>query len=216
MEDSDTAKPYAACALCVSEDVLVPGRRDVRATLDRPKSPTTSGIVACPPHPEHGGHRADGRLTAISDALTERGLACLRFDYGPWTGGSGEQSDAAQAIEWLQAQYESVGLFGYSFGAAIAITVAPNQPVSAVSVLAPPAQVGDVTDIAQSLATIRHPVQVVYGSRDTTVEWTPVVEQARKMDATVVEVAGDHFFVGQFQVIAEPIAEFFTQQLLKP
>jgi len=79
----------------VSETVLIPGGRDVRATLDTAASDgggdaTGNGsradavVVACPPHPQQRGHRGDERLTAVSNALTDRGIDCLRFDYGDW------------------------------------------------------------------------------------------------------------------------------------
>ena len=75
----------------MSETVLIPGGRDVRATLDVAGSDGESGgdaaeddgasvdetaseavVVACPPHPQHGGNRGDGRLVAVSDALGRR------------------------------------------------------------------------------------------------------------------------------------------------
>lgn len=207
----DTTKPDGSLVGRVSEDVLLPGGREVRASLDRPSTATDRGVVACPPHPEHGGHRGDSRLAAVSDALTDQRIACLRFDYGPWTGGEHELQDAAQAVAWMEDEYDAVGLFGYSFGAAIALVTAASDSVVAVSVLAPPARVGDITTVAESLGAIQCPIQVVYGNRDTTVEWEPVVERARTMDGEVVELASDHFFIGQLTAIAEPVTEFFTR-----
>ncbi|MFB6303693.1 MAG: alpha/beta hydrolase, partial [Haloferacaceae archaeon] len=67
----------------MSEPVLVPGGRDVRATLDR-TGDADAAVVACPPHPQHGGHRGDERLVAVAERLTDAGVDCLRIDYGPW------------------------------------------------------------------------------------------------------------------------------------
>ncbi|RDZ92988.1 alpha/beta hydrolase, partial [Haloferax sp. Atlit-6N] len=88
----------------MTETILVPGGRDVRATLDRARGDgaddtddratrSDAVVVACPPHPQHQGHRGDGRLVAVSDALTARGVDCLRFDYGAWDEGYGERAD---------------------------------------------------------------------------------------------------------------------------
>jgi hypothetical protein len=54
---------------------------------------------------------------------------------------------------------------------------------------------------------------VVYGERDTTVDWEPVVERARELGLAVESVPGDHFFVGQTGQVASRIGEFLTAQL---
>jgi MFS family permease len=60
----------------------------------------------------------------VSSALTGRGLACLRFDYGPWDGGRGERTDVVNAIGWARERYDRVGCFGYSFGATVGLLAA--------------------------------------------------------------------------------------------
>ena len=155
----------------MGETVFLPGGRDARGTLDEAAPTDDTGaaaivnacVVACPPHPRHGGHRGDLRLRAVSDALVERGVDCLRVDYGPWDGGRGEhegersgasegragakrhasREDAINAVAWARARYDRVGLFGYSFGGTVAISAAAHgADVAAVSALAPPARVG--------------------------------------------------------------------------
>ena len=125
----------------MSERVRVPGPREVEATLDSPAEETTTHdacVVACPPHPQMGGKRTDARLTALGEYLAERGVACLRFDYGPWDEGTGERADAGNALDWAAERYGSVGLFGYSFGSAVALLVASERAdVRCVSALAP-------------------------------------------------------------------------------
>jgi len=77
----------------VSDTVLIPGGRDVRATLDTAASDGSRAdavVVACPPHPQQRGHRGDERLAAVSEAPADRGIDCLRFDYGDWDEGYGE------------------------------------------------------------------------------------------------------------------------------
>ncbi|MFB6169986.1 MAG: dienelactone hydrolase family protein [Haloarculaceae archaeon] len=195
----------------MSETVLVPGPREVRGTLDTPDA--RACVVACPPHPQMGGDRTDSRLRAVADALGEAGMACLRIDYGAWDEGRGETDDAERALAWAREEYESVGLFGYSFGGAVALLAAAGTDVDlrAVSVLAPagtPAD-GDL-DAAAAVDDVACPLQVVYGERDTTASWERVVERARERDCEVVALPADHFFVGTTDRAASAVAGFLA------
>ncbi|WP_049901075.1 alpha/beta hydrolase [Halococcus agarilyticus] len=201
-------------------DVVVPGGRDVRGTLDRPDgAPDESTdpelervVVACPPHPQDGGTRSDRRLVAVSDALRKRGVACLRFDYGNWDEGRGEQSDLKNAVQWAHEHADSVGLFGFSFGATMALCAAPDlEGLRAVSALAPD-RGHEGTDAVAALDGIDCPVQVLYAERDTTADWRPVVERARELDLAVTALSADHFFVGQAEKVAAAVVGFFDEE----
>ncbi|WP_121820449.1 CocE/NonD family hydrolase [Halostella salina] len=196
-------------------DVLVPGARDVRGTLDEPDGGATACVVACPPHPQHRGHRGDARLTAVGDALVDRGVACLRFDYGDWDEGYGEREDARNAVRWAADRYDGVALFGYSFGGAMALLAAASvdRPVVAVSTLAPAARLRDDLDAAGALEGLDCPAQVIFGTRDDTADPTPVVEVARERGDDVVELSADHFFVGKHDRIGGLVAEFLAAEL---
>ena len=210
----------------VGTAVLVPGARDVRATLDtaNERASADAVVVACPPHPQHRGTRSDSRLTPVSAALGEREIDCLRFDYGPWDEGRGECRDVRNACRWAIERYDSVGLFGYSFGATIALLAvwdataedAPEVP-SAVSVLAPDRIVeaghGADRDALRALDRIERPLQVVYGERDATVTWEPIVSCARERDLAVEALSADHFFVGQSRKAAARVASFLGSAL---
>lgn len=204
----------------MSEPILVPGGRDVRGTLDAADGEETDGeramgvVVACPPHPQHRGHRGDERLAAVSEALSARGVDSLRFDYGPWDEGYGECSDADNAVEWASERYDRVGLFGFSFGGAIALITAAGRPeVHAVSALAPAHRLNQDADAVEALSHLRCPVQVVYGARDDVVEWNRVVERAAELGHETVEFSTDHFFVGRAADAATVVAEFLAPHL---
>ncbi|MGQ4557072.1 alpha/beta hydrolase [Halobellus sp. GM3] len=127
----------------MDETIFLPDGRDARGTLDAAAADARRCVVACPPHPQHGGHRGDQRLRAVSEALNARGVDCLRFDYGAWDGGRGERTDALAGVQWARERYDRVGLFGFSFGGAVALSAgARGADVDAVSALAPPARVG--------------------------------------------------------------------------
>jgi alpha/beta superfamily hydrolase len=215
-------------------EVTVPGPRDVRATLDRPATTetdagpgaeTVAAVVACPPHPRMGGNRADGRLRAVASALAECGVACLRFDYGRWDEGRGERADAERAVVWARERYERVGLFGYSFGGGVAVLAAAaladdGAPVAALSTLAAAARLGEsgTVDVAAAIDDVDCPAQVVYGERDDTADWAPLVERARTLGSRygVVAVGADHHFIGQRERVGETVAGFLRNQLGAP
>lgn len=197
----------------MAERLRLSGSRDVRATLDGDDG--DSVVVACPPHPQMGGDRADPRLQAVSGALSERGVDCLRIDYGAWDEGRGEQADVHSAVAWGRERYAGVGVFGYSFGGAMTLlaTAAAREVPDAISALAPAATVGDGLDVAAAVADIECPIQVVYGERDTTADSEPVAEAARGRDGTVTALRADHFFVGQREKVAKLVAGFLADRL---
>jgi hypothetical protein len=192
------------------ETVLLPGGRRVEGTLEDPgeSGAARAVVVEAPPHPRFGGSRSNRLLRAVADALVERGLAAMRFDYGEWDDGRGERADVENAIRWGAERYDRVGAFGYSFGGAMVALAAGSvdRPLCGVSLLAPAAQVADF-DPFDTLAAIAAPLQVVYGSRDETAAWESIVEAARERGASVAQFEGDHFFVGQQAAIGESVAD---------
>lgn len=202
----------------MSETILLPGGRDARGTLDSAEDVSDDAdavVVACPPHPQHCGHRGDERLVAVSDALGTNGVDCLRFDYGPWDEGRGERTDATNAIRWARQRYDRVGVFGFSFGGAIALLAAAEYDhVAAVSALAPAGRLTvDGRDATWALDHLDVPVQGVYGVRDDTADWRPVVERAREHGYETVELGADHFFVGQAPKVGRTVSTFFDHHL---
>ncbi|WP_430503929.1 dienelactone hydrolase family protein [Haloparvum sp. PAK95] len=203
-----------------SDPVLVPGGRDVRGTLDHATAESEEAdrspacVVACPPHPQHRGHRGDERLRAVSDAVTDRGVDCLRFDYGDWDEGYGECTDADNAVGWALERYERVGLFGFSFGGTVALVTAAGRPeLRGVSALAPTAELNPDADAVAALDEIDCPVQLVVATRDTTADWEPVAERARALDCAVTELSTDHFFLGRTDEVGELVGDFLGSRL---
>ncbi|WP_123624538.1 alpha/beta hydrolase [Halorubrum sp. CSM-61] len=211
----------------MSDTVLIPGGRDVRASLDTAASDggdaagngsrADTVVVACPPHPQQRGHRGDERLTAVSDALTDRGIDCLRFDYGDWDEGYGESTDADNAVGWAVDRYERVGLFGFSFGATIALVTAASRPgLAGVCALAPTARLSpDVDAVAalDDLVDLGVATRILYATRDSTADWEPVVERAEELGIETEAFESDHFFVGRAGDVGEAVASFLGPRL---
>ncbi|GAB3695071.1 alpha/beta hydrolase [Halorubrum pallidum] len=204
----------------MTDTVLLPGGRDVRATLDVAASDGSRSdrvVVACPPHPQQRGHRGDERLVAVSDAVAERGVDCLRFDYGDWDEGYGESTDADEAVGWATERYDRVGLFGFSFGGTVALAVAAARPeLAGVCALAPTARLNPDVDAVSALSEIDRlgvPARICYATRDSTADWEPVVERARELGIETVAFESDHFFVGRAGEVGEAAAVFFGPRL---
>ncbi|RLM50659.1 alpha/beta hydrolase [Halorubrum sp. Atlit-28R] len=212
----------------MSDTVLIPGSRDVRATLDAaaddgardgPDDATRADavVVACPPHPQQRGHRGDERLRAVSDALTDRGVDCLRFDYGDWDEGYGETTDADAAVGWARERYDRVGLFGFSFGGTVALVAAASRPgLAGVCALAPTARLNPDVDAVAALDDLAErgvPTRVLYATRDSTADWVPVVERAGELGIETVAFESDHFFVGRSGTVGEAAAAFLGERL---
>jgi alpha/beta superfamily hydrolase len=102
-----------------------------------------------------------------------------------------------------------VGLFGYSFGAGVALRAATESTPAACSVLAPPGETG----VVEALESLSCPLQVVYGDRDETVGWKPVVARACELDAEIESLPADHHFVGQFDRVGSLVATFLRARL---
>ncbi|ESS03870.1 MAG: putative hydrolase of the alpha/beta superfamily [uncultured archaeon A07HR67] len=212
----------------MSDTVLIPGGREVRAALDTATGtdtddPTdadadpTAAVVACPPDPRHGGRRSDARLVAVSDAVTAGGVDCLRVGYGEYDEGYGERADADNAVGWALDRYDRVGLFGFSFGGAIALVAGAERPaLRGVCALAPPARLASDLDAVAALDRLADrdlPVRVVCATRDSTVDWEPVAERARELGGDVVSIDADHGFVGRRNDVADAVAEAFDRWL---
>lgn len=201
----------------MSTEAITFGRRDIEGDLDS-AGDSVGVVVACPPHPAFGGSRTDRRLGAVSEGLVEVGIDCLRFDYGQWDGGPGERDDTVDAISWGIEHYDHVGVFGYSFGGSMAILAGSITGVSlaGVSVLAPSVQIAHETDLDVMAAFRSLPcdVQILYGGRDETAEWRPIVEAAKQRGCEVVEMSADHFFVGQNKAITEVVVPFFNRHIV--
>jgi len=203
---ADSYRGLADVRADMTRPAVVPGAREVVGRLDTPAA--DSAVVACPPHPQHGGSRSDPRLRAVSDALAPD-VACLRFDYGEWDGGDGEAVDAVNALSWAADRFDRVGLFGYSFGAGVALRAAGRDTgtLAACSVLAPPG------DAAATVESVDCPLRVVVGERDTTVDWTPVAERSRERGDDVVSLPADHGFAGQLDGLAAAVGPFLSDRL---
>lgn len=202
--------------MTTSEVLSIPATRSIQGSLDTPTQDTETAtcVIACPPHPNYGGNRHDSRLQAVSNTLTASGISCLRFDYGPWDHGRGELTDVTDVYTWAAEEYETVAIFGYSFGGCLALCAADIVAPKAVSALAPVATLDDEISAINVLESLSCPVQIIYGERDTTAPGDPFLEYAEVDNLQIKALPGDHFFVGKTQAIGSKVGSFLSNILL--
>lgn len=158
------------------------------------RGPRAPGLVVCAPHPRMGGSMDSAVVAELAWAFTRRGHATLRFNY-EGVGASGgtvqaplpeaqglpvsslaaETGDALAAAAHLADSIPSgrVALVGYSFGAAVALSVALKRPdLTPLVLVAPPTRLFDFTPLAHHDT----PVLIAAGSQDPFVD--PVALQA--------------------------------------
>jgi len=113
-------------------------------------SPNAPIALMLHPHPQHGGTMNNKVVYALFQSFQKQGFAVLRFNFrgvgrsqGRYDGGIGEISDAAAALDWMQAVNPSAGglwISGYSFGAFVGMQLLMRRPeISGWVSVAPPA-----------------------------------------------------------------------------
>ncbi len=176
--------------------------------------------VFCHPHPQHGGSMHNKVAYRASEAVFERGLPTLRFNFrgvgrsaGVWGGGDGEEEDATAAITFLERMYPGlpVLLGGFSFGGGIALALgARDARVAAVLAVAPAVGARDLAPLAAS----PKPKGVVQGTAD---ELCPLpalqasyAAWAEPKAARLVAGAG-HFFDGRLPQLRAAVQDLLDE-----
>src|SRR3712207_4462886 len=101
------------------QPLRVPGDGvELEAVLHLPDgAPPFAGAAVCHPHPQYGGDMDSNVVIALCRALTDRGMAAMRFNFrgvgrstGAFDNGRGEALDAAAAVAHLSSLEEIDGV----------------------------------------------------------------------------------------------------------
>lgn len=181
-------------------------------------------VVICHPHPRHGGDMDNAVVSALVRYLGEAGIAALRFNFrgvglseGSFDEGSGEISDAVEALSFLSLQDEvdpsRIGLAGYSFGAAVALIASTYGEVTqAIASIACPSRVFNEMGAHEML----HPKLLICGEFDHDFPAAQFGFLAKRFsDPKQIELiqGADHFFANSLDVIGELTGNFFQEWL---
>jgi len=185
--------------------------------------PPFAGVAVCHPHPQYGGDMNNTVVAAVCRALTDRGMAALRFNFrgvgrstGTFDNGRGEARDAAAAVAFLSEQDEierdTIGLAGYSFGAMAALA-GTDERVRALALVSPPLQWMD----RERLSALGGPLLMVTGDSDHIAPGADLRDLAasltREVEAEVVAGA-DHFWMGYERDLDALVGPFFARTLI--
>ena len=102
------------------------------------KAPGAPIAILLHPHPQFGGTMNNPIVHALHYSFVERGFSVLRFNFrgvgrsqGSFDHGTGELSDAASALDWLQSYNKDAKICwiaGVSFGAWISMQLLMRRP----------------------------------------------------------------------------------------
>lgn len=122
------------------------------------------------PHPLYGGDMHNHVVVAACEAFADAGATTLRFNFrgtgrseGAFDAGRGEADDARVAILAVRDRLPGVPLVlvGYSFGAAVAATVASESGLRALVLISPPVAFTPLPQLPDALDTL-----MLAGDRD--------------------------------------------------
>lgn len=184
------------------------------------------GIVLHP-HPQYGGTMNNRVVYHLYQSFLKLGFSVLRFNFrgvgrsqGEFDEGTGELSDAASALDWLQgfnANASSCWVAGFSFGSWIGMQLLMRRPeIKGFISVAPPANLYDFAFLAPCPAS----GLIIQGTSDEIVTPDSVDKLATKLRTqkaiTVehVEIRGaNHFFEGKLEQMAATVDDYMRRRL---
>ncbi|MCB1538848.1 MAG: alpha/beta hydrolase [Rhodospirillales bacterium] len=183
------------------------------------KLPNAPLALVLHPHPEHGGTMNNKIAYSLHQIFVARGFSTLRFNFrgvgksqGDHDKGEGELSDAAAALDWMQAlnpnaPYVWVG--GFAFGAWIGMQLLMRRPeIRGFISVTPPANVYDFSFLAPCPTS----GLIIHGANDDMVQPQPVqklvdklrMQKGIKIDHRMVDGA-NHFFKNRMGELVEAV-----------
>lgn len=184
------------------------------------------GIVLHP-HPQYGGTMNNKVVYHLYQSFLNLGFSVLRFNFrgvgrsqGEFDEGTGELSDAASALDWLQgfnANASSCWVAGFSFGSWIGMQLLMRRPeIRGFISVAPPANLYDFTFLAPCPAS----GLLIQGTADEIVTPDSVDKLATKLRTqkaiTVehTEIKGaNHFFEGHLDQLTSTVDDYMQRRL---
>ncbi|MDH5410107.1 MAG: alpha/beta hydrolase [Alphaproteobacteria bacterium] len=176
------------------------------------------------PSPQHGGSMNNKVVYTLFHTFVKRGYAVLRFNFrgvgrsqGVFSKGDGELSDAASALDWLQAYNQNsreCWIAGCSFGAWIGMQLLMRRPeITGFISVAPPANMYDFTFLAPCPSS----GLILTGDKDEVVPYESVKKLVDKLnqqkDITVqhdVAPGANHFFQGKLEEMDETVTGYLN------
>ena len=183
---------------------------------DMPDAPTA---LILHPEPDKGGTMNNRVTYALYKHFQARGFAVLRFNFrgvgrsqGEYDNGEGELSDAATAMDWLQAQNP--------FGSWIGMQLMMRRPeIQGFIAATPPALTRDFSFLAPCPAS----GLIVHGEEDEQVPPDAIyklverlsIQKGVKIDIDLISGA-NHFFTDHLDPMIERISTYLDKTFSEP
>jgi alpha/beta superfamily hydrolase len=178
-------------------------------------------VVVCHPHPLYGGNMSNNVVFAICQALAQKDIAALRFNFrgvgkseGEYGEGAAEQEDVRAALAFALStpniDKNKIGLAGYSFGGSVALPVAAQDERIKMLALVSPA----LMDYSrEQLKGYTRPKFIIIGQDDDMIAPEGLRELAQEIPGpkqfeTIAKA--DHFWVGFEEEVAQKLSRFFA------
>ena len=202
------------------------GRLEGRYQHGRGENPPVALVLH--PHPQHGGNMNNKVVYSVFHAFTSMGFSTLRFNFrsvgrsqGEYDFGTGELSDAASALDWMQSfnvDARACWISGFSFGAWISFQLLMRRPeITGFISVAPPANMYDFSFLAPCPSS----GLILHGDRDEIVPTEAVEklnEKLRTQRGITIDhrtMAGaNHFFHGQIDDVNKEIDDYLDTALV--
>ena len=182
------------------------------------------------PEPDKGGTMNNRVTYSLYKHFQTRGFSVMRFNFrgvgrsqGQYDNGEGELSDAATAMDWLQAQNPASSqcwIAGFSFGSWIGMQLMMRRPeIRGFVSVAPPATTHDFSFLAPCPAS----GLIIHGEEDTVVPPDSVhklverisIQKGVKINVDVVQGA-NHFFADHLDELIARIGGYLDAALIAP
>jgi len=191
------------------------------------KKPGAPIALILHPHPQFGGTMNNKVVYAMYKSFVKRGFSTLRFNFrgvgrsqSTFDNGQGEMSDAASALDWMQAHNpnaSSCWIGGFSFGAWISMQLMMRRPeINGFISISPPASQHDFSFLAPCPAS----GILIHGDRDEIVPVDSVDKLAAKLksqknitiDYEIVKGC-DHFFGDHMAQLNKIVDDYLDKSL---
>ena len=182
------------------------------------------------PHPLHGGTMNNRVTYSMYQSFQRLGCSVMRFNFrgvgrsqGRFDNGMGELSDAAAALDWLQAMNadaKSCWIAGYSFGAWIGMQLLMRRPeIDCFISVAPPANSYDFGFLAPCPSS----GLIVGAEKDEVVPLADIqklvarlsLQKGITVESKTVKGA-NHFFHDSLDKLAVDVDRYVAKCLLNP
>jgi uncharacterized protein len=179
------------------------------------------------PHPLYGGTMNNKIVYRLYHIFAQNGFSVLRFNFrgigksqGTYDEGVGELTDAATALDWLQAQNPDAPtcwIGGFSFGAWISLQLLMRRPeIEGFVAVSPPANLYDFSFLAPCPSA----GLITQGDKDDVVSEEMVSKLASKLatnQATPVEYkvvnGADHYYRGVEDEMGNTVNDYIARRM---